>query len=237
MQITFQKDSKAEIIVTFIGNFESEDNTLYFNILATEPTLLTIKEGKKVQFINAQYTDTGVTIYEDDTAIERTEDNKDNGFYLGHMVDMIPGSAFLDYFANDKNKFLLSGKSVEYLKKENALQGDDLSSNVGTGFTVVLYTDETHDIIADHIQVIIYGDIDGNGNINANDSLDALKFGGGSMVAKSGSANAQPGATIVEDIYYFAGMIIKDNKYYINANDSLKILNNNTTKINADYYE
>ena len=232
-----KKDSKAEIIVTFIGNFESEDNTLYFNILATEPTLLTIKEGKKVQFINAQYTDTGVTIYEDDTAIERTEDNKDNGFYLGHMVDMIPGSAFLDYFANDKNKLLLFGKGVEYLKKENALQGDDLSSNVGTGFTVVLYTDETHDIIADHIQVIIYGDIDGNGNINANDSLDALKFGGGSMVAKSGSANAQPGATIVEDIYYFAGMIIKDNKYYINANDSLKILNNNTTKINADYYE
>jgi plastocyanin len=233
-----KKDSKAEIIVTFIGNFESEDNTLYFNILATEPTLLTIKEGKKVQFINAQYTDSGVTIYEDDTAKERTEDNKDNGFYLGHMVEMISVSDFIDYFANDKNKLLVFGKDIEYLKKENALTESDYSSNVGTGFTIVLYTDETHDIIADHIQVIIYGDIDGNGNINANDSLEALKMGGGSTIAKSAATGSTTSSVkIVDDVYYFAGMTVRTGKFFVNANDSLKILQNGTNKINADYYE
>ena len=233
-----KKDSKAEIIVSFIGNFESEDNTLYFNILATEPTLLTIKEGKKVQFINAQYTDSGVTIYEDDTAIERTEDNKDDGFYLGHMVEMISVSDFLDYFANDKNKLLVFGKDIEYLKKENALTESDYSSNVGTGFTVVLYTDETHDIIADHIQVIIYGDIDGNGNINANDSLEALKMGGGSTIAKSAATGSTTSSVkIVDDVYYFAGMTVRTGKFFVNANDSLMILQNGTNKINADYYE
>ena len=129
------------------------------------------------------------------------------------------------------------GKDADYTNKNNALTETGLSGNVGTGFTVVLYTDETHDIISDHLQVIIYGDIDGNGNINANDSLAALNFGGGSKVAKSAATPDTPAANILDDVYYFAGMTIRTNKFFVNANDSLKILQNSTNQINADYVE
>lgn len=139
--------------------------TKEFQILASEPDVLILKNDATIQFITADYDDSTeeIVIIEDDTVPTRTFDSKATyNYYLGHLYHETLVSDIVNQFANEISLIRVYDSSGELIASE-----EYATTYFGTGCKVELING-SGDII-DEITAILYGDVDGNGFINYSD--------------------------------------------------------------------
>ncbi len=157
-----------------------------FKILKEPPTQLQLKENAKAGFIYSHYDeDSGVVYFVEDfvdgvgsytnlageeiTVDERGSGNTSN-FYLGHLYQDNTIHQVLSQILNDPALIVVKNQNGEVVEEEitEGLSNYDTTC-FGTGWTIELYEDETHAYLTDTITGLMFGDVNGDGHIYAND--------------------------------------------------------------------
>ena len=179
----------AKIIITGMGNYEFEI-IKEFEIVNPKPKLLELKEDASIRFMTATFTrEDGAIFQEDPIATPKRDDStyliKD--YYIGHLVPNTLVTAFVANFKNDIDKIKIYNFDGELIF-DNGLPVGDTEGVVTTGSIVELYDDAGN--LSDKITCILYGDIDGDGQITAFDKATLM------TVVKGTADVVLPGETL-----------------------------------------
>lgn len=136
----------------------------YFQIVEDIPKILTLKVDSVMQFVTmaADY-DANTRTFEVD---ERTVANQEN-MYLGHLAQGATIQMYLDMIANDLENIRVYDQNG-YLVDESEYE----TKALGTNWSIALEDDYGNEL--DRAYCILFGDCDGNGQVNANDSQALL---------------------------------------------------------------
>ena len=174
--------NKALIYVTGLNNFEFSE-VVKFEITTQPPDTLQLKADSTVEFVRFEYISLTVVV-EELEVIERTMPYQEH-IFLGRVHQDLNTKAYIvSQFANEKVKIFSPAADGTY-PAENELLND--SDPVGTNYLVVLYDDK--DVEIDAITIILYGDIDGDGDISPLDVAQHININKEIRTISDGEAN------------------------------------------------
>ncbi len=187
------EDQYAKVLVRGINNFNFELE-IEFEITKTPPSILELAPGHTLEFISI-VTDpdtSAITVVEDGT-IERKDANQAN-VYLGRLHQSFTIQYVVSQFKNDSTLLKV------YDSLGNLVDQKDYSKPFGTGYRVELYEKLEDTTPIDSITGILYGDLNGDGAIDA--------FDGSTM------EGLLAGTTLPSDlgVNYYAGLITRTSQ-------------------------
>lgn len=190
------EDSLAEILFSSKegSNYFFEDTTQYFKITASKPDILELKEDALIQFISAKFENGSAIIVEDGT-YEHLQAGED-GFFLGHLHQGTSIPDILSQFKNNPDKLIVTNPEGEILEKEKYDE-----TFFGSGWSISLLDDDGQPI--DTVQGILYGDLNGDGDVTDVD-----------LPIAQGFIDEPQDFAEVEAWFYFAGVADRTVGYF-----------------------
>lgn len=134
--------------------------TREFTIVANAPEVITLVDNSIIKFIEIQdqVFENGSAVT---TVVDRTEVNKptDGVIYLGHLHQNTALEKILDQISNVR-------ELIKVYDSEGTLITEDKFSYtyIGTGYKICLY--DKYGVEIDSVEAILYGDLNGDGQIN-----------------------------------------------------------------------
>ena len=180
----------AKVLVRGINNFDFEIE-IEFEITDSPPSILELDVNHTVEFISIETDpDTSVITVVEDGTVSRTEANQAN-VYLGRLHQTFTIQYVIDQFKNDPTLLKV------YDSNGNIVDQSNYESNFGSGYRIELYEKLTDTNPIDTITGILYGDLNGDGFIDA--------FDGGIMEALLGGTIDSTSL----GVRYYAGLITR----------------------------
>ncbi len=211
----------ASITITGTGNYSiaaSKD----FYIVDKAPDLLTIKEDATISFIKIKYDAVNkAVLYKEDPSLfdERSKDNYEGEdadgykFYLSGIHQITSIKTIIDMFNNDSSYIkVFKTNDIKAKNDDGSLKYEIASDSyegtlLGTGNCIVLYDDKGN--IVDTIECIIFGDLDGDGDVGISDITSVSRYLSGDIALKTDTS------TNSDDLSYtqlFAGVLSRDSE-------------------------
>lgn len=238
-----------------LANYTNVDSSFVpaftFTIKSPEPTYIQLTANSKVNFVHYdQDLSTGDLTYtfgvsnvdRYNNAGTTAADRKASGYKLSHIDQNTYVNTLLDGNFINNLSFLVvwDGKGNKVFDGSVSITSKDLNNPLGTGSYVELYDDTNHTTLLDAVEIVVVGDLDGDGLIGASDIGAANNF----VINYDKNAYQAQNSTItqadVTNCLYLAGLLPQGNNGYAFAQSAyLGILNGlvNGDSIETNFYD